>query len=61
MCIRDRSQAARAWYERGQPNQGLLLMMSADSHNQAHHWVYLSEQPAPADRPTLRIRYRASP
>jgi hypothetical protein len=36
-------------------------MMSAGSHNQAHHWVYMSEQPSPDDRPTLRIVYKVTP
>jgi hypothetical protein len=36
-------------------------MMSEDSHNQAHHWVYLSEQAAAADRPALRVAYEESP
>ncbi|MBI4769425.1 MAG: protein kinase [Chloroflexi bacterium] len=57
----DVSGAARAWIERGEPNQGLLLMMSEDSHNQAHHWVYMSEQRVPADQPTLRINHQTSP
>jgi hypothetical protein len=51
----DVSRAVRAWHERGEPNDGLVVMMAEDSHNQAHHWVYLSEQPDPADRPTLHI------
>ena len=33
-------------------------MMSEDSHNQAHHWVYMSEQADPTDRPALHIAYR---
>jgi tRNA A-37 threonylcarbamoyl transferase component Bud32 len=53
----DVSEALRFWHERGEPNYGVVVMMSEDSHNWAHHWVYLSEQPAPADRPTLRIAY----
>jgi hypothetical protein len=36
-------------------------MMSADSHNMAHHWVYMSEQADPADRPTLEVVYEAGP
>jgi hypothetical protein len=55
--ILDVSEALRFWHERGEPNHGVVIMMSEDSHNWAHHWVYLSEQPAPADRPTLRIAY----
>jgi hypothetical protein len=57
----DVSRAFLFWHERGDPNYGLVIMMSEDSHNMAHHWVYLSEQPAPADRPTLRIAYEGSP
>ncbi|MDY7080152.1 MAG: protein kinase [Chloroflexota bacterium] len=53
----DVGHAVAAWCERGRPNYGLVVMMSEDSHNQAHHWVYLSEQPGPADRPTLRVAY----
>jgi tRNA A-37 threonylcarbamoyl transferase component Bud32 len=53
----DVSQAFLFWRERGDPNYGVAVMMSEDSHNMAHHWVYLSEQPAPADQPTLRIAY----
>ena len=57
----DVSEALRAWVERGQPNYGLVVMMSADSHNMAHHWVYMSEQADPADRPTLEVVYEAGP
>jgi hypothetical protein len=57
----DVSEALRFWRGRGEPNYGVVIMMSEDSHNWAHHWVYLSEQPAPADRPTLRIAYEGSP
>jgi serine/threonine-protein kinase len=57
----DVSQALAAWRERGQPNCGLVVMMSEDSHNMAHHWVYMSEQPDPADRPTLQIVYETAP
>ena len=53
----DVNQAVKAWHERGEPNVGLIVMMAEDSHNQAHHWVYMSEQPDSADRPTLRIVY----
>ncbi|MEJ2150877.1 MAG: DNRLRE domain-containing protein [Chloroflexota bacterium] len=53
----DVSRAFLFWRERGDPNYGVVVMMSEDSHNMAHHWVYLSEQPASADRPTLRIAY----
>ncbi|RLC95313.1 MAG: hypothetical protein DRI77_10150, partial [Chloroflexi bacterium] len=53
----DVTPATIAWREPGKQNYGLVVMMSADSHNQAHHWVYLSEQPDPADRPTLCITY----
>jgi len=57
----DVSKALEAWRKQGKPNCGLVVMMSADSHNQAHHWVYMSEQPSPADRPTLRIVYEVAP
>ncbi len=57
----DVSRALMFWQEQGQPNYGLVVMMSEDSHNQAHHWVYMSEQPDPADWPTLRIVYEAAP
>ena len=57
----DVSRALMFWREQSQPNYGLVVMMSEDSHNQAHHWVYMSEQPDPADRPTLRIVYEAAP
>ena len=57
----DVTPATIAWRERGEPNYGLVVMMSEDSHNQAHHWVYLSEQPDPADRPTLRVVYEVTP
>ncbi|RLC75517.1 MAG: hypothetical protein DRJ03_30145 [Chloroflexi bacterium] len=56
----DVTPATIAWREQGEPNYGLVVMMSEDSHNQAHHWVYLSEQPDPADRPTLRIACEAN-
>lgn len=54
----DVHQAAEAWLERGAPNYGIVVMMSEDSHNQAHHWVYMSEQADPTDRPALHIAYR---
>ena len=57
----DVRQALVFWHERGEPNYGLVVMMSEDSHNQAHHWVYMSEQPDPADRPTLRVVYEVAP
>ncbi len=57
----DVGRALVSWHERGEPNYGLVVMMSEDSHNQAHHWVYMSEQPDPADRPTLRIAYEVAP
>ncbi len=57
----DVSRALVFWREQGEPNYGLIVMMSEDSHNQAHHWVYMSEQPDPADQPTLRIAYEAAP
>jgi serine/threonine protein kinase len=53
----DVSRAFLFWHERGDPNCGVVIMMSEDSHNMAHYWVYLSEQPAPTDRPTLRVAY----
>jgi tRNA A-37 threonylcarbamoyl transferase component Bud32 len=57
----DVTEAVRAWAERGQPNYGLVVMMSADSHNMAHHWVMMSEQADAADRPTLAVVYEAGP
>ena len=57
----DVGQALAAWRERGEPNYGLVVMMSEDSHNQAHHWVYMTEQPDPADRPTLHVLYEPAP
>jgi len=59
--VLDVTAAARAWLERGEPNHGLLIMMAEDSHNQAHHWVYLSEQAGPADQPLLRIVHEGAP
>ncbi len=56
----DVTRAVVAWHERGEPNYGLVVMMAEDSHNQAHHWVYLSEQPDPADWPALRITYEVA-
>jgi hypothetical protein len=53
--------AVAAWHERGEPNHGLVVMMSDDSHNQAHHWVYMTEQADPVDRPSLRIGYEGEP
>ncbi len=57
----DVSQALAAWRERGEPNNGLVVMMSEDSDNRAHHWLYTSEQSSPADRPTLTVVYEAGP
>ncbi len=57
--VLDVTPAVAAWLD-GQPNNGLVVMMSADSHNQSHHWVMMTEQPSPADRPTLRIAYERS-
>jgi tRNA A-37 threonylcarbamoyl transferase component Bud32 len=57
----DVGQALVFWHERGESNYGLVVMMSEDSHNQAHHWAYMSEQPDPADQPTLRITYEVAP
>ncbi len=57
----DVSRAFVFWQEQGEPNYGMVVMMAEDSHNQAHHWVYMSEQPDPADRPTLRIAYEVAP
>ncbi len=57
----DVSRALVFWQEQSQPNHGLVVMMSEDSHNQAHHWVYMSEQPNPADRPALRVTYEVAP
>ena len=57
----DVGRALMFWQGHGEPNYGLVVMMSDDSHNQAHYWVYLSEQPDAADRPTLRVVYEVSP
>jgi len=57
----DITPALTAWLERGEPNHGLVIMMSEDSHNQSHYWVYMTEQPAPADRPAVHIAYKPSP
>ena len=53
--------AVAAWHARGEPNHGLVVMMSDDSHNQAHHWVYMTEQADPVDQPSLRIGYEREP
>lgn len=58
--VLDVTTAAAAWLG-GEPNNGLVVTMSADSHNQAHYWVCMTEQPSPADRPTLRIGYEVGP
>jgi len=57
----DVAEAVSAWQERGEPNCGLLIQASEDSHNQAHHWIQMSEQPRSADRPTLSISYEMTP
>jgi Protein kinase domain len=57
----DVSRALETWYKQGKPNYGLVVLMSADSHNQAHYWVYMSEQSDPADRPALNIVYKVEP
>jgi serine/threonine-protein kinase len=57
----DVSQALAAWLEEGKPNYGLVVMMSEDSHNQAHHWVYMTEQRDPVDRPTLYVTCEVAP
>jgi tRNA A-37 threonylcarbamoyl transferase component Bud32 len=57
--VLDVTPAVAAWL-RGEPNNGLVVMMAADSHNQSHHWVMMTEQPSPTDRPTLRIAYEPS-
>ena len=57
--VLDVTPAVAAWL-RGEPNNGLVVMMAADSHNQSHHWVMMTEQPSPTDRPTLRIAYEGS-
>jgi len=54
--VLDVTPAVAAWLG-GRPNNGLVVMMAADSHNQSHHWVMTTDQPSPADRPTLRIAY----
>ncbi|MBN1262179.1 MAG: DNRLRE domain-containing protein, partial [Anaerolineae bacterium] len=53
------TKALHAWIEERRPNQGFVIMMSEDSHNMAHWWLYLSEQPEAAARPTLRVSYRS--
>lgn len=57
----DVSGALEAWHKQGEPNYGLVVLMSADSHNMAHYWIYMSEQPDPADRPALKIVYEVEP
>ena len=57
----DVRQALEAWYHQGKPNYGLVVLLSADSHNLAHYWVYMSEQPDPADRPALDLVYTVKP
>ena len=57
----DVTRAVQMWLEEGHPNYGLVVMMSQDSHNQAHHWVYMTEQPHAADRPTLEITFEVGP
>jgi len=57
----DVRQALEAWYHQGKPNYGLVVLLSADSHNLAHYWVYMSEQPDPADRPAMNIVYKVEP
>ena len=61
LLVFDVSQALAFWHDRGEPNYGIVVMMSADSHNQVHHWAYLSEQPDSIDRPTLRVVYEVLP
>jgi len=58
--VLDVTPAVVAWLG-GQPNNGLVVMMAADSHNQSHHWVMMTEQPSSSDRPTLRIAYKTGP
>ena len=58
--VLDATPAVAAWL-RGEPNNGLVVMMAADSHNQSHHWVMMTEQPSPTDRPTLRIAFEVGP
>ncbi|MBN1922563.1 MAG: protein kinase [Anaerolineae bacterium] len=55
------TQAVRVWHESGQPNAGLVVMMSEDSHNMAHWWVAMSEQAEILTHPTLVIAYEAVP
>jgi len=57
----DVTEAVSAWRERGEPNCGLLVQASEDSHNQAHYWIQMSEQPRSADRPRLSISYAIMP
>jgi hypothetical protein len=57
----DLTQAIVGWQRRGRLGGGLVLMLSDDSPSQCQYWVYLTEQSDLADRPTLRITYKAPP
>jgi serine/threonine protein kinase len=57
----DVTKAVRGWYEEGKPNYGLVIMISEDSHNMAHWWVYMSEQADTNVRPALQVAYEAAP
>lgn len=54
----DVTQAARAWRENPQMNQGLMMVMVAAPQDQAHYWVDMADQGTPALRPRLNITYR---
>lgn len=55
------TQAVRDWQSGAWANEGLVIMMSEDSHNMAHWWVSLSEQTDAQAQPTLRIAIQALP
>jgi serine/threonine protein kinase len=57
----DVTKAVRGWHEEGNPNYGLVIMMSEDSHNMAHWWAYMSEQDAAHVRPALHVAYEVKP
>jgi hypothetical protein len=59
--VLDVGRALAAWREEDKPDYGIVVMMSEDSHNQAHHWVYMTEQRDPADQPALYVTYQAAP
>jgi len=57
--VLDVTPAVRAWLG-GQPNNGMVVMMARRQPQPSHHWVMMTEQPSPTDRPTLRITYERS-